>query len=162
MQSRDNSSIENWRSRTSEIIALDVFRRTDMGRRKWNTKIIWCGVLKTAHSLILVINQLNVKFLFYTSLLYASTCFEHYVLIIRRSKLYYTSSGIIKPVGGRPVHRLREDCSAVLSQPEPACASIRPPWTTRIPLDGFSWIWYLSIFRKYVQKILSFVKIGQE
>jgi len=27
------------------------------------------------------------------------------VLIIRRSKLYYTASGIIKPVGGRPVRR---------------------------------------------------------
>jgi len=25
------------------------------------------------------------------------------VLIIRRSKLYYTASGIITPVGGRPV-----------------------------------------------------------
>ena len=31
------------------------------------------------------------------------------VLIIRRSKLYYTASGIVTPVGGRPVHRLRED-----------------------------------------------------
>jgi len=31
------------------------------------------------------------------------------VLIIRRSKLYYTASGIITPVGGRPVHRLGED-----------------------------------------------------
>jgi len=30
------------------------------------------------------------------------------VLIIRGSKLYYTASGIITPVGGRPVHRLRE------------------------------------------------------
>ena len=30
------------------------------------------------------------------------------VLIIRRSKLYYTASDIITPVGGRPVHRLRE------------------------------------------------------
>ena len=30
------------------------------------------------------------------------------VLIIRRSKLYYTASGIVTPVGGRPVHRLRE------------------------------------------------------
>jgi len=30
------------------------------------------------------------------------TCFEHYVLIIRRSKLYYTASGIITPIGGRP------------------------------------------------------------
>ena len=50
------------------------------------------------------------------SLLYASTCFEHYVLlIIRRSKVYYTASGIITPVDGRPVHRLRE----VFSQPVP-------------------------------------------
>jgi len=44
------------------------------------------------------------KILFYSSLLYASTCFEHYVLIIRRSKLYYTASGIITLVGDRPVH----------------------------------------------------------
>ena len=31
------------------------------------------------------------------------------MLIIRRSKLYYTASGIITPVGGHPVHRLRGD-----------------------------------------------------
>ena len=43
------------------------------------------------------------------SLLYASTCFDHYVLIIRRSKLYYAASGIVTPVGGRPMHRLREE-----------------------------------------------------
>jgi len=41
--------------------------------------------------------------------LYASTCFEHYVMIIRRSKLYYTAFGVITPVGGRPVHRLRDE-----------------------------------------------------
>jgi hypothetical protein len=35
--------------------------------------------------------------------------FRAHVLIVRRSKLYYTASGIITPVGGRPVHRLRED-----------------------------------------------------
>jgi len=35
------------------------------------------------------------------------------VLIIRRSKLYYTASGIIAHIGGRPVHRLREDCSPI-------------------------------------------------
>ena len=29
------------------------------------------------------------------------------VLIIRRSKLYYTAPGIITPAGGRPVRRLR-------------------------------------------------------
>ena len=33
------------------------------------------------------------------------------MLIIRRSKLYYTASGIFTPVGGRPVHRLREECT---------------------------------------------------
>ena len=49
------------------------------------------------------------KILFKISLFYASTCFEHYVLIIMRSELYYTASGIVTPVGGRPVHRLIED-----------------------------------------------------
>ena len=33
------------------------------------------------------------------------------MLIIRRSKLYYTASGIITPVGCLPVHRLREESS---------------------------------------------------
>ena len=44
------------------------------------------------------------KVFFIIILLHASTCFEHYVLIIRRSKLYYTACGIVTPVGGRPVH----------------------------------------------------------
>ena len=48
------------------------------------------------------------KICFTLSLFHAATCFEKYVLIIRRLKLYYTVSGIITPVGGRPVHRLRE------------------------------------------------------
>ena len=34
--------------------------------------------------------------------------FRAHVLIVRSAKLYYTVSGIITPVGGRPVHRLRE------------------------------------------------------
>ena len=42
------------------------------------------------------------------SLFHASTCFEHHVLIVRRSKLYYTASGIITPIGGHPLHRLRD------------------------------------------------------
>ena len=44
------------------------------------------------------------KICFTISLFHASTCFEHHVLIARRSKLYYTASGIITPIGGRPVH----------------------------------------------------------
>ena len=63
-------------------------------------------------NIILAINQLNAKkSSFLISLLYVCTCFEHYVFIIGRSKLYYTASGVITPVGGRPVHRLREDCA---------------------------------------------------
>jgi len=37
------------------------------------------------------------------SLFHASTCFEHHLLIVSRSELYYTASGIIKPICGRPV-----------------------------------------------------------
>jgi len=33
------------------------------------------------------------------------------VVGIIRSKLHYTASGIITPVGGRLVHRMREDSS---------------------------------------------------
>ena len=52
----------------------------------------------------------------------------------RRSKLYYTAPGIITPVGGRPVHRLREDTrpvhrlredSPLLSQPVHRTAAYR-------------------------------------
>ena len=45
------------------------------------------------------------KICFTISLFQASTCFEHHVLIVSRSKLYYTASGIIIPIGRRPVHR---------------------------------------------------------
>jgi len=56
----------------------------------------------TAHLCIFisVINQLDAQnFCFTISLLYASTCFEHCVLIIRSSKLHYTASGIITTIG---------------------------------------------------------------
>jgi len=45
------------------------------------------------------------KISFTISLFHASTCFEHHVLIVMGSKLYYTASGVITPIGGRPVHR---------------------------------------------------------
>ena len=49
---------------------------------------------------ISVINQLDKQNLCFTiSLFHACSCFEHYVLIIRRSKLYYTASGINTPIG---------------------------------------------------------------
>ena len=46
-------------------------------------------------NIIFVIDQLSAQICFIISLLYSCTCFEYYVLIIRRSKLYYTASGII-------------------------------------------------------------------
>ena len=58
-------------------------------------------------------------FFYIISILYATTCFEHYVLIISRSKLYYTASGIITPVGGRPVHRLRQSSLNLCTERQP-------------------------------------------
>ena len=55
-------------------------------------------------SKILVINLINAENLFIVSLFYYCTCFEHYVLIIGKSRLYYTASGIVTPVHSRPVH----------------------------------------------------------
>ena len=54
--------------------------------------------------------------------------------MFRRSKLYYTASGIITPVGGRSVHRLREE---VFSQPVHRTATYRCDDTRRciIPPD---------------------------
>ena len=48
----------------------------------------------------------------YISCLYM---FRAHVLISRRSKFYYTASGIITPIGGRPVHRLKEDYNKFIS-----------------------------------------------
>ena len=73
--------------------------------------------IRTDFKFILVINQLDAQNLFYNKFLFhACTCFEHYVLIVRRSKVYFTASGIITHVGGRPVHRLREDSEHVLEE----------------------------------------------
>ena len=56
--------------------------------------------LDSKDKFISVINQLDAQnFCFTISLFHASTCFEHNVLIIRRSKLHFTASGIIIPVG---------------------------------------------------------------
>jgi len=42
--------------------------------------------------------------------------------------LYYTASGIITPLGGRPVHRLREDWQSPLN-----LRTGRPPIRVMIP-----------------------------
>ena len=59
-------------------------------------------------------------------LLYASTCFEHYVLIIRRSKFDHTASGTTTPAGGRHVHRLTEDSLNLRTGRPPTGATMTP------------------------------------
>jgi hypothetical protein len=49
------------------------------------------------------------KFLFYNKFIIymymiRALCAHH-----QEVKMYYTASGVITPVGGRPVHRLRDD-----------------------------------------------------
>ena len=54
---------------------------------------------------ISVINQLDAQnILFYNKFISCLYIFRAHVLIIRRSKLYYTASGIITPIGGRLAH----------------------------------------------------------
>ena len=81
----------------------------------WIMWRFWCvcwGLSNYLQEFISVINQLNaqnlvLKYVYYMPLHVSNTV----LLIIMRSKLYYTTSGIVTPVGGRPVHRLREDCA---------------------------------------------------
>jgi len=64
-------------------------------------------VLLTMHLSIFmsVINQLYAqKFCFTISLFHAFTCFEHMCSSSGVQNLYYRASGIITPIGGRPVH----------------------------------------------------------
>ena len=70
--------------------------------------LTFTAYLPKQHHLIFIylnINQLDALN-FIISLFQASTCFEHHVLIVRRSKFYYSVSGIVTPIVGRPVHGL--------------------------------------------------------
>jgi len=58
--------------------------------------------------------------------------FRAHVFIIRRSKLHYTASGIITPIGGHLVHGLREDCSPLSTCTPHPCSRLKQP-ATRIP-----------------------------
>ena len=80
---------------------------------------MYFDVLLTVHLSIFisVFNQLDAQNLFHNkfyfvplhvSIISCLYMFRAHVLIIRRSKLHYTASGIITPIGGHPVHRLRE------------------------------------------------------
>ena len=54
---------------------------------------------------ILVMNQLDAQNFFYNKFISCLYMFRAHVLIVRRSKLYHTASGIITTIGGRLVYR---------------------------------------------------------
>ena len=71
---------------------------------KWERYIY---VLLTVHlGIILDNDQPDAHLLYFTIyLLHFSTCFEHYMLIIRKLNCIDTASGILLSVSGRPVQR---------------------------------------------------------
>jgi len=93
-----------------------------------------CGVIYT-HILILVsfisvINQLEAQiFLFYNTFISCLYMVRAHMLFIRRSKLHYTASGIITPIGGRFLHETATyRCGWLGWYP---CGRLKP--ATRIP-----------------------------
>jgi len=68
---------------------------------KFSSKSVFFGVLLTVHLSIFisVFNQLDAQNLFHNKFISCLYMFRAHVLIIRRSKLYYTASGIITPIG---------------------------------------------------------------
>jgi len=68
-------------------------------------------VLLTVHlSISLDNDQVDAHLSYFTIRpLQSTTCFEHYILIIKRLHCIDAASGIVLSVSGRPVHRLREN-----------------------------------------------------
>ena len=107
------------------------------------------NVLLTVHLGISLDNdQLDAYLLYFTICpLQPSTCFERYMLIIRRLNFIDAASGIFLSVSGLPVHKLRENCREVLSQPVHRTATdweddtrccintIQPPDDERVMLE---------------------------
>ena len=88
-----------------KIIAPNI--HNDTGIRRWNADP------NSDHKRTKISsdnNQLEAQLLYlYCISPQSSTCFEHYMLIIRRLNSTDAASGIVLSVSGRPVHRLREN-----------------------------------------------------
>ena len=85
--------------------------------------------------------------------------FRAHVLIVRKSKLYYTVSGIITPIGGRPVHGTAtyrcddtRDCIIQFCPPddEHMCSKHVEAWNK--PTIKFSVSSWLILINKYIEK----------
>jgi len=66
-------------------------------------------------SVILAINQLDAQNLFYNKFIKRLYMFRALCAHHQEVKIVYTVSGIITPVGGRPVHKLREESESSLN-----------------------------------------------
>ena len=133
--------------------------RSNLQGRQWNkykknvTVVIQQDA--TIYSLFIsVINQHDAQnFCFTISFISCLYMFRAHVLIIRRSKLPYTATGIITPIGGRLVHRSREDM----------CSKHVEAWNKHILKQKFcasSWlITEIDILRCTARKTSKFVDL---
>jgi len=80
--------------------------------------------------------------------------FRAHVPIIRRSKLHYTASGIITPIDGRVVHRLRESSLKYLL--EYICYMFRPVNSSS---SGLQQSKYQVLFRYWDPNIFTVVNV---
>ena len=53
--------------------------------------------------------------IFTISLFHASTCFEHHVLIVRRSQLYYTASSIVTTIDNTTIDTTSVDTTTKIN-----------------------------------------------
>jgi len=94
---------------TTVNASVTFLRHTTTPRATFCTCSVFRDLLYIPVLFILVINQLDAHFLFYNKFISCLYMFRANVLIIRKSKLHYTASGIMIHIRGRPAHRLRED-----------------------------------------------------
>ena len=88
------SLVMNWLYYITFLVYWVVFRRWYI--YKINITTQWGGLYKKNLSIILGIDQLDTQLLYFTiSLLWPSTCFEHFMLIIRRMNCIDAASGIV-------------------------------------------------------------------
>jgi hypothetical protein len=106
------SQDHEWKGEQIIIVMWALQRKS---YRRYARKFNLVYVLLTVHlSIILDNDQLDAHLIFYFTihLLKSSTCFEHYMLIIRKLNCTDAASGIILSVSGRPVHTVHRTATA--------------------------------------------------
>jgi len=98
MRLKANKSTGNWSARNKgafSVVAKIIWTHSCLER--------FCQTVaretSTFVDFILLIIQLDAQILFYSKFISSLYMFRAHVLIVRRSKLYYTASGIITPIG---------------------------------------------------------------